>query len=89
MTVTTLSDLIKMMRDLGVASLKWGDVEIHLGATPAPRVRDTDVAAAVDNAPKPRKIVRPGVRGKDGCTAEEQEELYGTVRDAIPPEYED
>lgn len=84
-----MTDLISVMREFGVASLKWGDVEIHLGATPAPRVRDTDVAVDVDNAPKPRKIVKPGVRGKDGLTAEEQEELYLQVLDAKPPEYEE
>lgn len=38
---------------------------------------------------KPRKIVKVGVKGKDGLTAEEQEEIYGQVLDAVPPEYEE
>ena len=94
-TISMLSDLIDLLREKGVSSLKWGDVEVTLGPKPATPVsqpapvHDTNVASDVDIPPKPRKIVKEGVRGKDGMTAEEQEELYGQVLDATPPEYEE
>lgn len=91
-----LSDLIDLLREKGVSSLKWGDVELTLGPKPAATqksepapTRDTNVADDVDIPPKPRKIVKPGVKGKDGLTAEEQEEIYGQVLDALPPQYEE
>ena len=62
-------------------SIRWGDVEIHLGRTSA--------APPIDKPVKSKRLVKPGVLGKDGCTAEEQEALYGEVRDAIPPVYEE
>lgn len=94
-TTSMLADLIDLLREKSVSSLKWGDVEITLGpptATPVSQtapVHDTNVASDVDIHPKPRKIVKEGVRGKDGMTAEEQEETYFQVIDAIPPEYEE
>lgn len=94
-TTAMLSDLIDLLREKGVLSLKWGDVELTLGPKPATPVsepeekRDTNVASDVDMSAKPRKIVKVGVKGKDGLTAEEQEEIYGQVLDAVPPEYEE
>lgn len=94
-STSMLGDLIDLLREKGVLSLKWGDVEVTLGPKPATSApvqevkRDTNVASDVDIPPKPRKIVKEGVRGKDGMTAEEQEELYGQVLDATPPEYEE
>lgn len=94
-STSMLSDLIDLLREKGVSSLKWGDVEVTLGYQPATSVsqpapvHDTNVASDVDIPPKPRKIVKEGVKGKDGLHAEQQEELYGEVIDAVPPEYED
>lgn len=95
-----LSDLIDLLREKGVLSLKWGDVELTLGPKPAATQKsdpapaneqkhDKNVADDVDIPPKPRKIVKPGVLGKDGLTAEQQDEIYLQVIDAIPPEYEE
>lgn len=84
LTPTSLTDLVGIMREQGISSLKWGEVEIVL----APK-RLAIPDEPVDNDAKPRKIVKMGVRGKDGLTAEQQEEWYGTIRDATPPEYED
>ena len=94
-TTSMLADLIDLLREKGVSSLKWGDVEVTLGPKPTTPVseleekRDTNVASDVDMPAKPRKIVKVGVKGKDGLTAEEQEEIYGQVLDAVPPEYEE
>lgn len=85
-STSMLSDLIDLLREKGVQSIKWGDIELTLGPAPATSAESTQ---AIDNAPKERKLVKPGVLGKDGLTAEEQLELYNEVRDAIPPTYED
>lgn len=71
-----LEDAVREMRRLGV--LQWNG--IVLGADP---VKPVDTEAEV------KKIVKPGVRGKDGYTYEQQVETYGAAIDATPDIYEE
>lgn len=71
-----LEAAVREMRRLGV--LQWNG--IVLGADP---VKPVDTEAEV------KKIVKPGVRGKDGYTYEQQVETYGAAIDATPDIYEE
>lgn len=71
----TLDEIVKKCRELGIAhfrghieldtSTSTHEVEFTLGEAPPENVKEVD---------KPR---RSGKAGKDGLTAEQQEELYG------------
>jgi hypothetical protein len=71
-----LEAAVREMRRLGVT--QWNG--IVLGADP---VKPVDTEAEV------KKIVKPGVRGKDGYTYEQQVETYGAAIDATPDIYEE
>ena len=85
----TLEELVAECRKLGIAkistdTLDHGPVDITLGPVPQ------EAQPQVDNRAEVKKVlVKEGVRGRDGLTAEEQLEMYGVVHDAIPPEYEE
>lgn len=72
--ITTLSGLIDLMREKGVASLHFKvegfEVDLSLGVQPK---IDVDDVPNIDSKPK---------RGKDGLSAAEQFDLYGRVIDA-------
>jgi hypothetical protein len=69
-TQTEVLTLIDDLRSRGVLYFKQGDLEINLG--PVPEKEDVPVD----------KPLKEGKRGKDGLTAEEQEQLYLRVLDA-------
>ena len=80
--MTTWNELeaaVREMRRLGVTQWKG----IVLGPDPLAVVKP------VDTEGEERKIVKPGVRGKDGYTYEQQVETYGAAIDATPDIYEE
>lgn len=74
-----LEAAVREMRRLGVT--QWNG--IVLGPDPLAAVKPVDTEGEV------KKIVKPGVRGKDGYTYDEQVETYGKAIDATPDIYEE
>lgn len=73
-----LRETVRVMRELGVLQYNG----ITLGLEPAART-------SLDPEVKVKKIVKPGKRGRDGLTFDEQVELYTEARDATPDVYEE
>jgi len=74
--LTELKALVAFMRENGV--VQCGDVVLD------PTFRDT----SIDKPAKVKKVlVKEGVLGADGRTAEEQLELHNRIIDAVAPVY--
>ena len=88
----TLEEVVKRCRALGITRYRGeleegplvSEVEIDIGPEPVKPVTEIDIPREVKKV-----LVKPGVLGADGLTAEQQFDFYGAVRDAIPPEYEE
>ena len=79
MTTSELEEAVAVMRRLGV--LEWNG--IVLGPVPQTPVAPLDTEAKV------KKLVKPGKRGRDGLTFEQQVETFGAAFDATPDIYEE
>ena len=79
-TLAEIKTLIDFMRAEGV--LEYDGIKLG-PKPPAAAQPDLDLEAKV------KKIVKPGKRGRDGFTYEEQIDAYGEPRDATPDIYEE
>lgn len=70
-TIGEVEEVVATMRRLGISRLRLEGLELDLGDEPAPR----ELAPAKAESKEAK-------RGKDGLTAAEQAELYGTIMDA-------
>jgi hypothetical protein len=68
--MATLKNLIDMMRERGVLSLKHEGIEIVLTSEPVVVPEES------------REVAKRGKPGKDGMYADEQRDVYGRVIDA-------
>ncbi len=73
---TDITAAVKLMRKLGIVSLKLSEMELVIGPEPEKQVKEPKKSLdEVLEGGKKRK-------GADGRTAEEQTDLYGAVLDA-------
>lgn len=79
MTTNDLEEAVAVMRRLGV--LEWNGIVLG----PAPQTP----VAPLDTEAKVKKLVKPGKRGRDGLTFEQQVETFGAAIDATPDIYEE
>lgn len=86
----TLDETVARCRRLGI--VRWRgpisdpqfcEVEFELGPVPQTPVAPLDTEAKV------KKLVKPGKRGRDGLTFEQQVETFGAAIDATPDIYEE
>lgn len=88
MTTDQLKETIEFLRANGVAHYKGPIVNVPAEAAFQVELLLVDKPTQIE-FPKPEKPAGPFAkvpRGKDGLTAQEQEDLYGAVVDAEPPE---
>jgi hypothetical protein len=82
---TELGALLDLLREKGVTEFSGFDITVKLGSFAAASEQPASTAAQADSVRAEfQKMIASKPRGKDGLTAEEQEDLYGTVIDPMP-----
>lgn len=94
MKLKELGELLDLLREKGVVEFEaivedgGSPVRLKLGSFAAvPDAVTASSAAQVDDVKKEfQKLMASQPRGRDGLTASDQEDLYGTVVDTFPEE---
>jgi hypothetical protein len=84
-----LSKLCDLLRKKGIVEFKgtteeFGPLELRLSSAVGEVVPESPEAQADEVKKEFRKMLTSKPRGRDGLTADEQEDLYGQVVDEIP-----